>query len=84
MHDFLNYIKPRRQEDAIRRDVVERVKAVIQQLWPQAKVGKYLDKLDQYLYTTTAFNLRIKNLQNLDNFLQLSQYEYVSMVCSDD
>ena len=41
MHDFLNYIKPRPEEGAIRRDVVERVKAVIQQLWPQAKVELY-------------------------------------------
>ncbi|XP_028392736.1 terminal nucleotidyltransferase 4A-like [Dendronephthya gigantea] len=38
IHDFLNYIKPRPEEDAIRRDVVERVKAVIKQLWSQAKV----------------------------------------------
>ena len=62
IQDFLNYIKPRPEEDAIRRDVVERVKAVIKQLWPQAKVGKHLD---QYLYTTITLNLRIISLHNL-------------------
>ncbi|CAB3988237.1 non-canonical poly(A) RNA polymerase PAPD5-like [Paramuricea clavata] len=41
IHDFLNYIKPRPEEDAIRNDVVERVRAVIKQLWPQAKVELY-------------------------------------------
>ena len=38
IRDFLNYIKPRPEEDAVRRDVVKRVEGVIKQLWSQAKV----------------------------------------------
>ncbi|XP_046842483.1 terminal nucleotidyltransferase 4B-like isoform X3 [Xenia sp. Carnegie-2017] len=41
MNDFLQYIKPKQEEDDVRKDVVKRVEAVIKQLWPKARVELY-------------------------------------------
>lgn len=36
--DFYRFMSPRPEEEAMRRDVVNRVEAVIKNLWPTAKV----------------------------------------------
>ncbi|XP_051721280.1 terminal nucleotidyltransferase 4A-like isoform X2 [Ctenopharyngodon idella] len=36
--DFYNFMSPRPEEEAMRRDVVNRIEAVIKNLWPTAKV----------------------------------------------
>lgn len=38
--DFYRFMSPRPEEEAMRRDVVNRVEAVIKDLWPTAKVRK--------------------------------------------
>lgn len=37
--DFYHFMSPRPEEEAMRRDVVNRVEAVVKDLWPTAKVG---------------------------------------------
>lgn len=37
--DFYNFMSPRPEEEAMRRDVVNRIEAVIKNLWPTAKVS---------------------------------------------
>lgn len=36
--DFFNFISPRPEEEAMRRDVVNRIERVIKDLWPTARV----------------------------------------------
>lgn len=36
--DFFNFISPRPEEEAMRRDVVNRIERVIKDLWPSARV----------------------------------------------
>lgn len=37
--DFYHFMSPRPEEEAMRRDVVNRIEAVIKNLWPTAKVS---------------------------------------------
>lgn len=37
--DFFNFISPRPEEEAMRRDVVNRIESVIKDLWPTARVS---------------------------------------------
>jgi len=37
--DFYHFMSPRPEEEAMRRDVVSRIEAVIKNLWPTAKVS---------------------------------------------
>lgn len=37
--DFFNFISPRPEEEAMRRDVVNRIEGVIKDLWPTARVS---------------------------------------------
>lgn len=38
IEDFYEWIKPRQEEFAIRKDVVSRIASVVRKIWPQAKV----------------------------------------------
>lgn len=37
--DFFNFMSPRPEEEAMRRDVVNRIEGVIKDLWPTARVS---------------------------------------------
>lgn len=37
--DFFNFMSPRPEEEAMRRDVVNRIESVIKDLWPTARVS---------------------------------------------
>lgn len=37
--DFFNFMSPRPEEEAMRRDVVNRMEGVIKDLWPTARVS---------------------------------------------
>jgi non-canonical poly(A) RNA polymerase PAPD5/7 len=38
VEDFYNFMSPRPEEERMRREVVERIETVIQELWPEAQV----------------------------------------------
>lgn len=40
IEDFYEFMSPRPEEDRMRNDVVERITAIIKDLWPPAKVSE--------------------------------------------
>ena len=63
MNDFLQYIKPRQEEDDVRKDVVKRVEAVIKQLWPKARVRKNKNLCRTFLIKILRAGLNLLVLQ---------------------
>ena len=43
--DFFQYMSPRPEEHSMREDVVRRIRAVIKDLWSEAKVNKCLGRI---------------------------------------
>lgn len=48
--DFFNFMSPKPEEEAMRRDVVNRIEGVIKDLWPTARVSV----AGQWGYSTAA------------------------------
>lgn len=53
--DFYNFMSPRPEEEAMRRDVVNRIEAVIKNLWPTAKVSPDSERVYMLLFDIGGF-----------------------------
>lgn len=67
--DFFNFISPRPEEEAMRRDVVNRIESVIKDLWPTARVS--IGRIHTCIHVSRIYICMTCLRRGLDRWLKL-------------